>query len=205
MFFVLVIIIAIHNAEAVVIKSHMTTKDPKRNTSCEPPIPTFSFSIDDERVYSWLFIDNVVLLDKISWKWYRPDNTLHQEWNNAFAEPDSCTWSWLALSDEGVSPGNWHIDVFNNGIFEFTDNFTITSKTTCPSEQIYGEQAEQTELLRYIRDSVLSQSPTGQEIIRLYYEWSPAIVQAMEEDDDFKADVKEMVDGFLELIGGGVE
>jgi len=49
---------------------------------------------------------------------------------------------------------------------------------------------------------VLSTTPEGQEIIKLYYEWSPAIVQAMESDEEFKEDVKELVDGILGLIGG---
>jgi hypothetical protein len=60
-------------------------------------------------------------------------------------------------------------------------------------------------LLRYIRDNMLSQTPEGREIIRLYYEWSPVIVKAMEEDEEFKEDVKEMIDGVLGLVGGEVE
>jgi len=47
---------------------------------------------------------------------------------------------------------------------------------------------------------VLSTTPEGQEIIRLYYEWSPAVVKVMEEDAAFKAQVKEMIDGALEVI-----
>ena len=50
------------------------------------------------------------------------------------------------------------------------------------------------------RDNVLSQNPTGQEIIRFYYEWSPAILKAMEGDEDFKQEIKAMVDGILGLI-----
>ena len=75
----------------------------------------------------------------------------------------------------------------------------------CPSETIYGEHSEETELLRYFRDNILAQTPEGQEIIRLYYEWSPVIIRAMEEDEEFKEEVKEMVDGVLELIGGELE
>jgi hypothetical protein len=45
----------------------------------------------------------------------------------------------------------------------------------------------------------LSQTPEGQEIIKLYYELSPVIVEMMNEE--FKAQVKEMIDGVLELIG----
>ena len=61
------------------------------------------------------------------------------------------------------------------------------------------ENSEEVELLRHVRD-VLSKTPEGQEIIKLYYQWSPAIVKAMEEDEEFKQHVKEMVDGILELI-----
>lgn len=73
--------------------------------------------------------------------------------------------------------------------------------TPCPSEQIYGEHSEETELLRYIRDNVLSHIPEGRELIRLYYQWSPVIVKAMEEDEKFKEEVKEVFDGALELFG----
>jgi hypothetical protein len=47
---------------------------------------------------------------------------------------------------------------------------------------------------------VLRTTPEGQEIIKLYYQWSPTVVKAMEEDEDFKAQVKEMIDGVLMLI-----
>jgi len=53
--------------------------------------------------------------------------------------------------------------------------------------------------------TILSQTPEGQEIIKLYYQWSPAIVDAMEKDAEFKEQVKEMIDGVLGLFGGEVE
>ena len=86
-----------------------------------------------------------------------------------------------------------------------TTTTAMTTTTTaisppCTSELIYGEHSQETELLRYIRDTVLSTTPEGQEIIRLYYEWSPAVVKVMEEDAAFKAQVKEMIDGALEVI-----
>jgi len=82
---------------------------------------------------------------------------------------------------------------------------TTTTVTPCPTEEIYGEHSEETKLLRYLRDNVLSPTPGGQEIIRLYYEWSPAIIKAMEENEEFKVDVKEMMDGVLPLIREVVE
>jgi hypothetical protein len=77
--------------------------------------------------------------------------------------------------------------------------------SNCTAEELYGEYSEEVELLRYIRDNVFNQTPAGHKIIRLYYEWSPVIVKAMEGDEAFKKEVKGMVDGVLELIGGGEE
>jgi len=63
----------------------------------------------------------------------------------------------------------------------------------CTLEGIFGEHSKETELLRYIRDDVLSQTPVGREIIRLYYQLSPVIVMAMEKDEEFKEEVKELL------------
>jgi len=82
---------------------------------------------------------------------------------------------------------------------------TTTSSRPCLAEELYGEHSEKTEILRYFRDNKLSKSPEGQEMIRLYYEWSPAIVTAMEEDEEFKEELKEMLGGVLWLIGGETE
>jgi len=54
--------------------------------------------------------------------------------------------------------------------------------------------------LRKFRDEVLSKTPEGQEIIRLYYQWSSVIVKAMEEDEEFKEEMKGLIDGVLGLI-----
>jgi hypothetical protein len=81
---------------------------------------------------------------------------------------------------------------------------TTTTAASCPAEGLYGKSSEKTEFLRYFRDNILSQSPEGREIIKLYYQWSPLIVKAMEEDEAFRGEVKELVDGVL-LIEGGIE
>ena len=77
---------------------------------------------------------------------------------------------------------------------------TIANGGLCSSEFIYGKYSVKTEILKHFRDNILNQSQAGQEIIRLYYQWSPAIVKVMEEDEEFKEEVKELFDGFLELI-----
>jgi len=78
----------------------------------------------------------------------------------------------------------------------------IECETGCPSKEIYGEDSVEVELLRYVRDNILSATPEGQEIIRLYYQLSPVIVKAMQNDEEFRQEMKEMIDGVLLLIMG---
>jgi hypothetical protein len=75
-----------------------------------------------------------------------------------------------------------------------------TPTELCPSTKIYGAYAEETKILRYFRDNVLSQTPAGQELIKAYYEWSPIILNAMEKNKDFEEEIKEMIDAMLPLI-----
>ena len=72
--------------------------------------------------------------------------------------------------------------------------------TNCFLNQMYGGDSKETELLRYFRNELLRRTPEGQELIRLYYRLSPFIVEAMEEDEEFKEEVKEMIDGILLLM-----
>ena len=81
-----------------------------------------------------------------------------------------------------------------------TSTTTSTSMQPCLSETIYGEDSEEAELLRYLRDQVLSTTSEGKEIIRLYYEWSPVIIKMVNEDEGFKEEVKQIIDSVLRLI-----
>ena len=69
----------------------------------------------------------------------------------------------------------------------------------CPSKDIYGEGSLEVTLLRAVRDTVLSQTAEGREIIKLYYQWSPVITMALRNDKAFKAEMKELLDGILSL------
>jgi len=86
--------------------------------------------------------------------------------------------------------------------FQTLSSTSTSSVSTFPClvEQIYGEDSEETELLRYLKDNVLTHTPEGQEFIRLYYEWNPVIIKAMEKDMGLKDDVKEMIDGLVLLF-----
>jgi len=77
---------------------------------------------------------------------------------------------------------------------------TTVEEGICPSEAIYGEYSKETEILRYMRDNVLSKTPEGREMVRLYYKLSPVIVKVTREDEEFKEEVKAIVDVILQLI-----
>ena len=70
----------------------------------------------------------------------------------------------------------------------------------CLIEQLYGEQAEETELLRYVRDTILTKTGEGRELIRLYYQWSHLLTETLEEDEIFREDVKTFIDEIIFLI-----
>ena len=70
----------------------------------------------------------------------------------------------------------------------------------CFAEEIYGAHSGETELLRRFRDEVLRKTAGGQEIINLYYKWSPVIVKLMEQNKGFKEEVKGMIEEILSLV-----
>jgi hypothetical protein len=72
-------------------------------------------------------------------------------------------------------------------------------------EEIFGDNSKETKILRGFRDNVLHNTPEGQQIIKMYYQWTPVIIEAMEKDEEFKEEVKEIIDAVLPIIRGQVE
>ena len=77
---------------------------------------------------------------------------------------------------------------------------TTTSDNVCLSEILYGEDSEEIKILRTFRSNVLDKTREGRELIDLYYQWSPAIVNVIEADEEFKQEVKDIIDLILTMI-----
>ena len=116
---------------------------------------------------------------------------------------------WYDTSPDSIQPGDNPADITREeqqdqmiqATVGFLKQFAISpAPLTCTAEKIYGVYSEKTELLRFFRDNVLSETQEGQEIIRLYYQWSPVIVMAMQNDEEFRKAVKELIDGILPVI-----
>jgi hypothetical protein len=82
-----------------------------------------------------------------------------------------------------------------------TSTTTTSSFCPCIAVSLYGEDAPETERIRHFRDSVLSRTEEGKALINLYYQWSYAVVKAMQEDQGFKDEVRAMMDLTLPVIG----
>ena len=64
---------------------------------------------------------------------------------------------------------------------------------------VYGEDSPEAELLRYFRDTVLSSTHEGREIIKLYYEFSPALTGVMAGDEKLTSEIRAILDSVLSL------
>jgi len=107
------------------------------------------------------------------------------------------TLSWLNL------PGVGDMEITSTWeISDFDVNFPMPCAVTVAFK---GEsRGNELRILRQFRDEVLNKTLQGQEMIKLYYQWSPVIVKAMEEDETFKKEIKEMIEEILPLIRGVV-
>ena len=54
-------------------------------------------------------------------------------------------------------------------------------------------------MLRYFKDNMLSRTPEGRELIRLFYFWNPLLIRAVEEDEAFREEIKEMIDAMFPM------
>jgi len=85
-----------------------------------------------------------------------------------------------------------------------TPPLTTTTTTLpvplCLAEKIYGEHAEETAQLRLVRDELLGQTPEGQALIRLYYQWDTILGQVIEDDERMREEVKELIDEILPVF-----
>ena len=170
-----------------------------------------------------LYLENVSPNDTLYFKWYYEGVQVSTSDTITYADsvvhcPFNCTD--IRNTDIKYVTGNITIEAYLNGSFNLRDGFylyglmqsttttsysrhpttTIYSPNPCMMSSIYGEDSEETVLLRYYRDNVLSQTQEGQALIKLYYLWSPVILKAMEGDDEFKEEVKQMIDGVLPMI-----
>ena len=184
----------------VAIINHMMTKNPQWDTGCATPIPSDTFSPDDKEADCWFAWEGASVGSKITCKWYKPDGELYAEQETLTSYASGCWYSRILISGYAPAniPGEWQAEVYYEGDMKFTEHFTIQGDSPrCPVELLYGDHAEETELLRTLRDTVLSETPEGRGIITLYYQYGPALAEMLDNNEGLKQEARKMVDAFL--------
>jgi hypothetical protein len=130
---------------------------------------------------------------------------IHQQVQTTTSIPIIVTTTTTTIVNDNTSTTTTLIEDITTTTIVNDDIPTTTTICYCPAVCIYDEDSEETELLRYIRDNILSKTQEGKELIKRYYQWSPVIVMLMEHDKEFKEEVKAVVDEILAMLRGEVE
>lgn len=64
----------------------------------------------------------------------------------------------------------------------------------CILDIFFGPDNPKLYILKAFRDEVLSKTPEGRELIELYYAWSPFLIEATQQDEQLKKEIKEMIE-----------
>lgn len=76
---------------------------------------------------------------------------------------------------------------------------TTTSLRICFIETLYGDDSDEVAHLRSLRDQMVRTFPASQEIVNLYYALSPALVDVIAEDGNFKNKLKNILDDLIQV------
>jgi hypothetical protein len=178
---------------------------------------------EHEEFYVLVVLDEVEIGDTVQFEWlfegdlyrvsdpyvfeepYRPRICVGEGLEITGTEVENMTGEWsVRISVEGVYLLNYRF--YLEGLIPATTSTTTTqSNSPCAMALLYGDYSDETTLLRFVRDSILSKTPEGREVINLYYQWSPIIVQTMTAEENFKKELKDIIDDLLPLLDGTVD
>jgi len=92
-------------------------------------------------------------------------------------------------------------DSDGDGLGDACDRVEIT----CLIENMYGEHSEETAIFRSFRDRLLDKDPVVQELVSVYYQWSPLLIEYIEDDPALREELKEILDDLLPWIKRSID
>ena len=113
----------------------------------------------------------------------------------------------FAITLAGQGAGNDEVVVeMSDGIFDLSGepaSTTTVPSPQCPAELLYGADSDEVHLLRMFRDTVLSGSPEGREMVRLYYRWSGPLAEVIAGDRALQDEVRRAMEALLPVAVPG--
>jgi hypothetical protein len=113
-----------------------------------------------------------------------------------FSECNNLTVCYTAKSTGFTNPWQGHTALC--GCPELACN--AVPDNPCAAEAIYGKDSEETELLREYRDKVLSKSASGRQMIKTYYELSPAVAEVLQQNETARTSARRVLDSLMPAI-----
>ncbi len=109
--------ISINSVEAATCRSINNTFPVGRTTD---------FTSADENVFVWIAWEGSSGVHAVSYVWIRPNGSLHVNHSDDFNSSDSLNFTWdsVPTSEMGSYPGEWQVDIYIDGNYETTLNFT---------------------------------------------------------------------------------
>jgi len=203
------------DAQNVVIRNNMCSQNLSFQIAAEPDVPTQVFKVDHNLIDGYRGYDGEMYGSDYVEEFPRFVDPYGADFHLQSTSPAINKGSSIdAPSDDYDGTPRPQKTGYDIGAYEYAPGGITTTTTTsgpattstvyptttssigggCVLEGIYGDHSEETERLRNFRDSVLTKTEEGQELIRLYYEWSPVLVEIMEEDEAFREELRELID-----------
>jgi len=189
------------------IANKTMTLDAETGSNCDMPPSNYVFYEFDEGAYFWFYFNAAGIGDELRVEWHDSNGNLYLSQSIPYNYQNGCLCPGMYISGHQAAylPGRWRVTVYYDEDRYFNEYFTIVHTAgdepiTCPLSLIYGENSPRTKALRNFRDTVLRRTPEGRHLIRLYYQWGPAVARAMTADAQFKEEVKELTDAALTMI-----
>ncbi len=185
---------------AVITNAFMTDVVP---TNCEDsliPIVTTFYENDKAATFFVSFILDE-LGDTYQTKWYH-EGVLYIEGDITTVDAASLQCMSRTMKIFGTEtmnmPGTWQVQFYYNG--QVLLQFDFELKERCAAQVALNNDSRSLNTLRAFRDQTLNKTRCGQKAVKLFYEYSPALVKAMEENTMLQASVRALLTACVTVI-----
>ena len=113
---------------AISLSDHVITDNFQSDTTCTKPVEKTNFKTTDSKVYSWVHLSNASPMDRLTWRWIDPDNSVYATvpWTVG-VQGSTCAAAWMAISGQPAASktGSWKTEIYLGNILAATDTFSI--------------------------------------------------------------------------------